>query len=101
MNCRILIEDKDGLHQVILDEEKKGSKDIITNLKIILNMRKVSDFILITDCKNYNGCDISVHGNAEKIAKQYDALTQFMISKDPHILMCVISAWDERMKKND
>ncbi len=100
MNCRILIENKEGLYQVILDEEKKEVKDIITNLKNLLDMRKVSDFILITDCKNYNGCDISVHGNAEKIAKQYDALTQFMISKDPHILMRVISVWDERMKND-
>ena len=97
MKCRIIIEDENGLFQAEM-EKNEAVQDIINNLRSLLNMKKVGTYIIVTDCANYNGCICSVHGNAEKIAQQYDALTHFMIEKDPHILMRVISARDERMK---
>jgi hypothetical protein len=61
-------------------------------------MKKVGTYLIATDCANYNGCELSVRGNAEKIANQYDALTNFMIQNNPGILMGVLSAWDRRTK---
>lgn len=98
MKCRIMIEDENGLFQAELEKDK-SVLDVTHNLRNLLNMKKVGTFIITTDCANYNGCNISLHGNAEKIAKQYDALTHFLINEDPHILMRVISAWDERTQK--
>lgn len=90
-----MIEDENGLFQAEMEKDK-SAQDVVNNLHIILDMKKVGTYITITDCANYNGCDASVHGNGEKIAQQYDVLTHFLISKDPEILMRVISAWDRR-----
>ena len=43
-----------------------------------------------------NNFDVSVHGNCEKIAQQYDVLTHFLITKDPEIIMRVMMAWEKR-----
>ena len=97
MKCRIMIEDENGLFQAEMEKDK-SVQDVVNNLRNILDMKKIGTFIIVTDCLNYNGCNILLHGNTEKIAQQYDALTHFMINKDPYILMRVISAWNERMK---
>ena len=73
MSYRIIIEDQNGLHQAILNE---------------------TDYIYMFDIKNARGCDLSVHGNSEKLSQMYDLLTHFLISKDPGIILRVISAWD-------
>lgn len=98
MKCRIMIEDENGLFQAEMEKDK-SVQDVVNNLRIILDMKKVGTYLIATDCANYNGCDLSVRGNAEKIANQYDALTNFMIQNNPGILMRVISAWDRRQKK--
>ena len=98
MKCRIMIEDENGLFQAEMEKDK-SVQDVITNLRNLLNMKKVGTYIILTDCANYNGCSISFHGNAEKIAKQYDALTCFIVEQNPEILMRVYSAWDMRTKK--
>lgn len=98
MKCRIMIEDENGLFQAEMEKDK-SVQDIVNNLRIILNMKKVGTYLIATDCANYNGCDVSVHGNGEKIAQQYDVLTHFMITKDPEIIMRVICAWEQRMKE--
>ena len=97
MKCRIMIEDENGLFQAEMEKDK-SVQDVVNNLRIILDMKKVGTYLIATDCANYNGCEISVRGNAEKIANQYDALTNFLITKDPGILLSVISAWDRRQK---
>lgn len=81
MKCRIMIEDENGLFQAEMEKDK-SVQDVVNNLRIILNMKKVGTFILTTDCANFNGCDLSVRGNAEKIANQYDVLTNFMIQNN-------------------
>lgn len=93
---RILIEDENGLHQAILNDTDE-SKEVVHNINNILKMSDVTDFIFVVDLKNYNGADVSVHGNSEKIARMYDLLTKFLIQMDPHIIMRVISAWDKGM----
>ena len=98
MKCRIIIKDENGLFQAEMEKDK-SVQDIVNNLRIILNMKKIGTYIIVTDCANYNGCNISLHGNSEKIAQQYDALTHFMINKHQHILMHVISAWEQRKNK--
>lgn len=98
MKCRIMIEDENGLFQAELKKDRYVS-DIISNLRDLLKMKKIGTYITITDCANYNGCGVSVHGNGEKIAQQYDVLTHFLISKDPEIMLRVISAWDRRVKE--
>lgn len=97
MKCRIMIEDENGLFQAEMEKDK-SVQDVVNNLRIILNMKKVGTYLIVTDCANYNGCELSVHGNGEKIAQQYDALTHFMITKDPEILMRVMMAWEKRSK---
>ena len=99
MKCRIMIDDENGLFQAELEKDKVV-QDVIHNLREVLDMKKIGTYIIVTDCLNYNGCNLSFRGNAEKIAKQYDTLTHVIINKDPHILMRVISAWDERMKND-
>lgn len=57
-------------------------------------MSDMSDYILIIDWKNANGCDMCVRGNAEKLALMYDSFTRFLLTKDPGIILRVIAAWD-------
>lgn len=95
MKCRIMIEDENGLFQAEMEKDKYVS-DIISNLRDLLKMKKIGTYITITDCANYNGCDVSVHGNGEKIAQQYDVLTHFLITKDPEIIMRVMMALEKR-----
>ena len=99
MKCRIMIEDENGLFQAEMEKDK-SVQDVINNLRIILNMKKIGSYIILTDCANYNGCNCSFHGNAEKIAQQYDVLTKYLVQNNPDILMRVITAW-ERRKSND
>ena len=91
---RILIEDETGLHQAILKNTEE-SRDVIHNLKNILKTTDVTDYIFIEDLKNQNSAVVSVHGNGEKLASMYDLLTKFFITKDPGIMMRVISAWEK------
>ena len=93
MSYRIIIEDQKGLHQAILNETEEA-KEVIHNINNILKMSDITDHILIIDKKNESGCEVSVHGNAEKIALMYDVLTRFIITKDPGIIARVICAWD-------
>lgn len=93
MSYRIIIEDQNGFHQAILDETEEA-KDVIHNMNNILKMHDITDYIYMFDVKNFNGCDMSVHGNAEKLANMYDLLTKFLINTDPGIILRVISAWD-------
>ena len=81
MSYRIIIEDKKGLHQAILNETEE-SKEVIHNMNNILKMSDITDYIYMFDVKNANGCDFSIHGNAKKIANMYDFLTNFLITKD-------------------
>lgn len=97
MNCRIIIEDENGLFQAELEKDKSVT-EITNNLRNLLNMKKIGTYIILTDCANYNGCSCSFKGNSEKIAQQYDILTNYLIQNNPEILMCVITAWDRRTK---
>lgn len=98
MKCRIMIEDENGLFQVELEKDK-SVQDVVNNLRIILDMKKVRTYIILTDCANYNGCSVSYNGNAEKISQQYDVLTKHLVEHNPQILMRVISAWDRRQNE--
>lgn len=93
MSYRIIIEDQNGLHQAILNETEEA-KDVIHNINNILKMSDITDYIYMFDLKNAEGCDVSIHGNAETLSKMYDLLTRFIITKDPGIILRVISAWD-------
>lgn len=95
MKCRIMIEDEMDLFQAEMEKDK-SVQDVITNLRNLLNMKKVGTYIILTDCANYNGCSVSYNGNAEKISQQYDVLTKHLVEHNPQILMRVISAWDQR-----
>lgn len=97
MKCRIMIEDENGLFQAVMEKDE-SVMEVTQNPRSLLNMKKIGTYLIATDCANYNGCDLSVRGNAEKIAKQYDALTHFMIETDPGLMLRVISAWEQRMK---
>jgi hypothetical protein len=92
-----MIEDENGLFQVEMKKDK-SAQDIVNNLRIILDMKKVGTYLIATDCANYNGCELSIHGNAKKIAQQYDAITQSMIVNYPESIMRVMAAWDRRSK---
>lgn len=94
MIYRIIIEDQNGLHQAYLKETEEA-KEVIHNINNILKMSDITDYIYMFDLKNTAGCDMSIHGNAEKLSQMYDLLTKFLISKDPGILLRVISAWDK------
>ena len=94
MSYRIIIEDENGLHQVILNETKEA-KEVIHNINNILKMSDFTDYIYMFDLKNADGCDISIHGNSENIAQMYDLLTHFIITKDPGIIRRVIHAWEK------
>ena len=96
MKCRIMIEDENGLYQAEMEKDE-SILEVTQNLRNLLNMKKIGTYIILTDCANFNGCRCSIKGNAETIAQQYDALTHFIINKVPHILMRVISAWNERI----
>ena len=93
---RILIEDETGMHQAILKDTEEA-RDVIRNLNIILKTSDVTDYIFIEDLKNQNSAAVSVHGNGEKLASMYDLLTKFFITKDPDIMIRVISAWEKGM----
>lgn len=93
MSYRIIIEDQNGLHQAILNETGEA-KEVIHNLNNILKMHEITDYIYMFDLKNAECCDLSVHGNGEKIARMYDLLTKFIMATDPDILLRVITAWD-------
>lgn len=93
MSYRIIIEDQNGLHQAILNETEEA-KEVIHNINNILKMTDITDYIYTFDVKNAKGCEISIRGNAEKLSQMYDNLTHFLISKDPGIILRVISAWD-------
>lgn len=93
MSYRILIEDQNGLHQAILDETEEA-RNVIHNINNILKMSDITDYIYMFDLKNFRGCDMSVHGNTEKLANMYDLLTKFLIKSNPGIILRVISAWD-------
>ncbi|MBO5809844.1 MAG: hypothetical protein J6R32_03345 [Bacteroidales bacterium] len=95
MSYRIIIEDQKGLHQAILNETEEA-KEVIHNINNILKMSDLTDYIYMFDLKNTDGCDISIHGNAEKLAKMYDLLTHFLMQKDPGIIVRVLAAWDKR-----
>lgn len=99
MSYRIIIEDNKGLHQAILNETE-GSKEVIHNINNILKMTDITDYIYMFDLKNENGCEMSVRGNAEKMANMYDTLTHFLITKDPEILLRVMAAWDRRKNEH-
>lgn len=99
MSYRIIIKDNKGLHQAILNETE-GSKEVIHNINNILKMTDITDYIYMFDVKNADGYDVSVRGNVEEIARMYDVLTKILITKDPGIMLRVISAWDRR-QKND
>ena len=98
MKCRIMIEDENGLFQAEMEKDE-SVMEVTQNLINLLNMKKIGTYLIVTDCANYNCCDLLVRGNAEKIANQYDALTNFMIQNNPEILMRVIAAWDRRTKQ--
>lgn len=98
MSCRIIIEDENGLFQAELEKDKSVT-EITYNLRNLLNMKKIGTYIILTDCANYNGCKCSFHGNSEKIAQQYDVLTNYLIQNNPEILMRVLNVWDWRSKK--
>lgn len=93
MSYRIIIEDQNGLHQAILHETEEA-KEVIHNINNILKMSDITDYIYMFDLKNANSCGLSVHGNCETLSQMYDLLTKFLISKDPGIILRVISAWD-------
>lgn len=93
MSYRIIIEDQNGLHQAILNETEEV-KDVIHNINNILKMSDITDYVYMFDLKNADGCDLSIHGNAEKLSQMYDLLTKLLITKDPGIILRVISAWD-------
>lgn len=93
MSYRIIIEDQNGLHQAILNETEEA-KEVIHNINNILKMSDITDYIYMFDLKNAAGCDVSIRGNAEKLSQMYDLLTRFLITKDPGIILRVISAWD-------
>ena len=95
MSYRIIIEDQNGLHQAILNETEEA-KEVIQNINNILKMSDLTDYIYMFDLKNADGCDIAVYGNSEKIAKMYDLLTHFIMTKDPGVLMRVMHAWEKR-----
>ncbi len=97
MKCRIMIEDENGLFQAELEKDK-SVLEVTQNLRNLLNMKEVGTYIIVTDYANYNGCNCTIRGNAEKIAKQYDAITNFILQNKPGILMRVISAWERRKK---
>ena len=94
MSYRIIIEDQNGLHQAILNETKEA-KEVIHNINNILKMSDLTDYIYMFDLKNADGCDMSIHGNGEKIAQMYDLLTHFIITKDPGVMRRVIHAWEK------
>ena len=94
MSYRIIIEDDNGLHQAILNETKEA-KEVIHNINNILKMSDLTDYIYMFDLKNADGCDMSIHGNSEKIAQMYDLLTHFIITKDPGVIRRVIHAWEK------
>lgn len=100
MKCRIMIEDENGLFQAELEKDKSVI-EVTQNLRNLLNMKKVGTYIILTDCANYNGCECSFRGNSEKIAQQYDVLTNYLIQNNPEILMRVIAAWESRTKNDD
>lgn len=93
MSYRIIIEDQKGLHQAILNETEEA-KEVIHNISNILKMSDITDYIYVFDVKNADGCELSVHGNCEKLSQMYDLLTKFLISKYTGILLRDISAWD-------
>ena len=94
MSYRIIIEDQKGLHQAILNETEEA-KEVIHNINNILKMSDITDYICMFDLKNAACCDLSIHGNSKKLSKMYDILTRFLITKDPGIILRVISAWDK------
>ena len=98
MKCRIMIEDENGLYQAEMEKDE-SILEVTQNLRNLLNMKKIGTYIILTDCANYNGCNCSLKGNAEKIAQQYDVLTKYFVQNNPEILMRVITAWDQRSNK--
>lgn len=89
---RIIIEDQKGLHQAILNETEE-SKEILHNMNNLLKMSDLTDYIIIIDKKNENGCDVSVRGNDIKLTQLYDTLTSILISKFPSVMKLVTSIW--------
>lgn len=99
MCYRIIIEDEKGLHQAILNETDEAKKEVIHNINNILKMSDITDYIYMFDVKNAEGCEVSVHGNGEKIASMYDILTHFLITKYPGIIMRVMTVWEGMQNK--
>ena len=93
MSYRIIIEDQNGLQQAILNETEEA-KEVIHNINNIMKRSDITDYIYMFDMKNADGSDLSDYGKVEKLSQMYDLLTKFLITKDPGIILRVISAWD-------
>lgn len=92
---RILIESSNGLYEGFIPADCP-EPSLIDVLKKKLFMHDVSDYILVTDLKNYKGAAISIHGNAEKIGQMFDALVHHMILNNKPVLERVMIAWEKR-----
>lgn len=92
---RIIIEDEKGLHEGFLDKSEAADK-VVKTLIDQINMKQNYDYIIATDIKNYNGMNLSIHGNGEKIAKIFDGIVHHMICNMPGVVERVLIAWDKR-----
>lgn len=92
---RILIETSNKLYEGFIPMHGPGST-LIDVLQKKLFMHCISDYIIVTDLKNYKGAAISIHGNAEKIGQMFDALVHHMILNNKPVLERVMIAWEKR-----
>ncbi len=92
---RIIIEDEKGIHEGFF-EKSEGADNVVKTLIEKLEMKRNYDYIIATDIKNYNGMNLSIHGNGEKLAKIFDGIVHHMILNMPGLIERVLIAWDKR-----
>ena len=92
---RIIIEDSDGLYEGLLDKTDAADK-VVKTLIDQLGMKQNYDYIIAIDAKDFNGMNLSIRGNGEKLAKIFYGIVHHMILNMPGVIERVLIAWDKR-----
>jgi hypothetical protein len=58
-------------------------------------MSDLTNYIYVFDLKNVNGCEVSIHGNGEKLAMMYDQLTKRLCIEAPSAMLRLMATWDK------
>lgn len=92
------------MNRIIIETDKQIYEGMIKPELAQMISKKIQltetfNYIIVTDVQNENSAAISVHGNAEKLAKMIDAFMHYTNIHMPAVIDRVLIAWEKRMKQ--